>query len=372
MIAETPCLAIDDVEIEDNTSPLHDEFLAHRLGLIPLRFTDPEADITSVFAMVSVQLLPAGDPPQRFRGTARKRLSPACHRCVPRISRLPRPPEHVGLRAFPAPQDDPDAEDVDEVLLVLDVHNDASPKRIVTSRDLEVIPLADHHTMVEVAHAASMEEAAELAAIGAPEDGAGGPEADAESAIAIVKLGPWQRVRLRAHAKLGWGKIHARFIPVCTAIMNYDYEVDINSAAMERLGAEDRRAFVEACEPGLFEFVHDGETVRVADVTRMANHMEVERLASTMSATDAPLVRVTRRPGRFRFEVETTGALSAVQVVRGALGALIGKLDSIRQAVAAAAGTGVGVVDEDDDVAGGGAAFASAEAGGAAYGGMGH
>lgn len=255
---------------------------------------------------------------------------------------------------------------------MLDVHNDASPKRIVTSRDLEVIPLADHHTMVEVAHAASMEEAAELAAIGAPEDGMGGAEADAESAIAIVKLGPWQRVRLRAHAKLGWGKIHARFIPVCTAIMKYDYEVDINSAAMERLGSEDRRAFVEACEPGLFEFVQDGETVRVADVTRMANHMEVERLAATMSVTDAPLVRVTRRPGRFRFEVETTGALSAVQVVRGALGALVGKLDSIRQAVASAAGTGVGVVDEDEDVAGGGAAFASAEAGGAAYGGMGH
>jgi DNA-directed RNA polymerase II subunit RPB3 len=288
IIAEVPCLAIAQVDVLENTSVLPDEFLAQRLGLIPIRYTDESRDIDKVFAL-----------------------------------------------------DDPySTDEVDEVQIVLNVRNDGSAKRVVTSRDLKIVPKQVSHQHLEIAHTAS---AAEEAALKFREDD--GTEVPAR--IVICKLGPHQHVSVQCTARLGIGKLHAKWSPAVVA-MKYEVEIRVNDEAVDQLTLEQRDEFVKAVAPNLLNMTEDGRIV-VDDLSAAKNVDEIMRIAREMAKNPAePLVDAREIPDRFIFEVETNGSLSAHQVVRSALRRLQAKLGEVRREIVTVSESTEGLGRDDD------------------------
>lgn len=167
MIAEVPTLAIDLVEFEDNTTCLQDEFLAHRLGLIPLRSKR------------------AGGMDAWTYNYACS-CDGECQLCTARIT----------LDC-----------DFNKMIVDLPEHEQQQVAVTITSRDLRC-----HNPDVEIVHFSNEDE----------------EQRSHDKGIVIVKLGPGQRLKFEAVVKKGIGKEHAKWSPVCTVALKHDPIVKLN------------------------------------------------------------------------------------------------------------------------------------------------
>lgn len=154
LIAEVPTMAIEKVDMWQNTSVIPDENLAHRMGLIPIA-VDP-----SVF-----EYRKAGDP-ETSTNSVRFKLHAICSKKQP------------GL----APLNNTE----DEELL----YNNAN----VYSGDLVWMPTGDQATMF-----------------------AGNEPKPLLDDILIAKMRPGQEIEMELVCEKGEGKTHAKWSPVCTA-----------------------------------------------------------------------------------------------------------------------------------------------------------
>lgn len=292
LLAEIATVAIEQVYMWNNSSLIHDEVLAHRLGLVPI--------------MADARLLDATEKPDEEatdRNTLVFRMKVICQKSEAR---------NEAARA--AGVGDGDEEGPMEALAMEEREDDlvaaateaatTRPYRFprdrpytkhVYSRDLEWIPQGDQEDLFE------------------------SPPAPVYGDILLAKLRPGQVVEFEAHARVGMGKDHAKFSPVATAAYRLMPKVVLLQPVYDEVAEE----LVHVYEPGVFRLEATDPAVDPSG-TRVKAVVD-NPYACTMSrnfmrhAELAKAVQITREPNHFIFSVESVGMYSPAVLVAEAL-----------------------------------------------------
>lgn len=270
MMAEVPTLCIDLVEFEENTTVLQDEFIAHRLGLIPLRS-------------------------ERVGGMAAWNYNHECdcedfcNNCSVRF--------HLDG-------------DFDRLAEGLASHQQEIAISL-TSKDL-LSATSD----VSPVHFATVDE----------------EQMSHDNGIVIVKLGPGQRLKLTAIAKKGIGKEHAKWNPVATVAMKHEPIVKLNEDILDQFTEEQKLQLVDCCPTQVFEFQENTQTVTVQNPSACIFCKEcIYTLEEFRKQPEDDLaVNVQHSEEKFIFTVEATGALTAREVIEDALNVLAAKISKLQ------------------------------------------
>eukprot|EP00542_Grammatophora_oceanica_P014930 CAMPEP_0194034564 /NCGR_PEP_ID=MMETSP0009_2-20130614/6984_1 /TAXON_ID=210454 /ORGANISM="Grammatophora oceanica, Strain CCMP 410" /LENGTH=287 /DNA_ID=CAMNT_0038675535 /DNA_START=9 /DNA_END=872 /DNA_ORIENTATION=+ len=281
MIAEVPTLAIDLVEFHDNSTVLNDEYIAHRLGLIPIRYQAPDSE-------------KGGDCHGAFLP----------HRECVCYDRCPRCSVEFELDVD-FDQVNPTRPD-DEIMAPL----------TVTSRDLK-----SNNECVAPAHFLNQDE----------------QEESQDDGVAIVKMGPGQRLKLKAVARMGISKEHAKWCPVAVATYRFWPIIDINHDACAALTMEQKQELVDSCPDRVLEIDEvTGHLKAVEGAEELATYsMELQETQEAMKqrAEDDDFVAIRHSTDRFIFSVESTGAMDADEILLSALRVLKDRLNYLAQEV---------------------------------------
>jgi DNA-directed RNA polymerase I and III subunit RPAC1 len=293
LLAEVPTVAIENVYMWNNTSIIHDEVLAHRLGLIPIdvdaRLFDP---------------IEEGDD-STDRNTLVFQLQVKCPSRRQAVAKAKKQQAESGENMETDSVSDPLTETERSVLEHAELDRAAyqaakkeaiqTPGRPYTlhlySKDLVWVPQGDQEKRfpngIKPVH----------------------------DDILIAKLRPGQEIELEAHARYGIGQDHAKYSPVATAAYRLYTDVEI----VKPIYDEDAEQLAHLYEPGVFELVPadvPGKRVTAKVVNPYACTMSRNYLRNP---TLAESIKMTRIPNHFIFSVESVGMHKPAVLVAEAL-----------------------------------------------------
>lgn len=261
MMAEVPTLAIDVVNVEDNDSVLFDEFLAHRMGLLPMT-SHKVGDI----------------PPDKdgfFVEYKECNCFDGCHQCT------------VAYRL-----DVDNREDKVKTITHFDIEK--TDKFVRNDQDVHLVPSRDARLSQE--------------------------QDTRENGIILAKLKKDQQLKFEMTARKGIPKYHAKFMPVATTIYQFEPIIKLDRESVDSLNLDDRIDFIQTCPRKVFELDIE-DHVQIA--RKSDCHFCDECVAKAKVFGKQDMVNVKMDCGTFHFTVEAVtpegGPRSAIDVVRASL-----------------------------------------------------
>eukprot|EP01023_Acetabularia_acetabulum_P006503 TRINITY_DN12704_c0_g1_i1.p1 TRINITY_DN12704_c0_g1~~TRINITY_DN12704_c0_g1_i1.p1 ORF type:complete len:332 (+),score=39.24 TRINITY_DN12704_c0_g1_i1:546-1541(+) len=261
MISWVPTIAVDLVEVEKNSSVLNDEFIAHRLGLIPL---------------------------YSFRAGEMKTL-------------------------YEAEGDDK----FEEIEFTLHKRCTGEDSIDVTSNDIQID--GRYEDVCPVGHPSS------------PYDN----NHQEEKGILIVRLKKNQQIKLKAKARKGIGKDHAKWMPCATAAFYYVPDIKINQQLMDTLTLQQKEDFIDSC-PYNKNLPVTQKVFRLDPFTKRVEVQNPEGYAYDDECIfwgedrQMPgLLEIEPKQDEFVFKVESTGVLPTKNIINTAIDVLIAKLETV-------------------------------------------
>lgn len=273
ILAEVPTLAIEIVNIEENETVLFDEFIAHRMGMMPL-------------SCHSVGDIPPDE--KRPGGFV----------------------EHKECNCF-------DGCPFCTVEYTLDSHNTEDKVLNVT-----------HFDMVETRkfQRDGVPENHQVRLCPFPNPGID-PEVDKkDNGIIIAKLAKDQHLKMSCNARKGIPKYHSKFMPVATSLYQYQPIIKLDRDGMDALPLERKVEFVQSCPRKVFELDIE-DKVQVVDLMSCIYCDECVTKAREFGNRD--WCKVSQDLQMFHFTVEgvtADGPRHMVDVVRASLRVLDYKL----------------------------------------------
>jgi DNA-directed RNA polymerase II subunit RPB3 len=254
---------------------LNDEYIAHRLGLIPLRYQ-------------LIDSLKAVDCQDVFL----YQRDCVCYKNCPRCS-----VEFDLDVSYPVTGDE-----------------ELFAPRTVTSQDLNSI-----NYQVQPAHFLSQDE----------------QDVAQDEGISIVKIGPGQRLKFKAIARLGISKEHAKWCPVAVATYRFWPIIHINQELVASLSMDQKRELVEVCPDRILEIDEPTGELRAVDnawdIATYTEDLMYAQQAMKLRKEDDDFVSMTPSTDKFIFTVESTGAMDAEEIVFAALRVMKKKMTQLAQ-----------------------------------------